>query len=238
MSTSSDSVDQNADFSSRDDLIAGLVLGDLTREEHDQLLSSQELSVEEKQLRDDLSAVQSHLQNISNVSLPQGLRQRVFRSAEQRASNSRLFIVLLAVTLAITGGELYRSKLRIASLTASSSSVSLSGRRSVSMTPLNRQVMGTANAEVVIRPDQDSNLLRASHLRPLPSGRTYRLWALTPSGLKGCVHFLPDGQGDVLLRIPQQPSGNATRLLISIDPIPSSQPPVSAPEQTVLASSI
>ena len=98
--------------------------------------------------------------------------------------------------------------------------------------------MHQAHGEVLIRPGQGTNLLTVNHLPQAPQGKLYRLWAITPDGVKGCVHFLPDQGGNVVMTIPPQPTGSATELLISLDPVASRERVDSQPEAPVLASAI
>ena len=74
-------------------------------------------------------------------------------------------------------------------------------------------------ATVTIRPGTATNLLVGQGLPQLPAGQTYRLWAETPLGLQGCMTFRPDAEGNATIQVPQEPSGSAISLLISIDPI-------------------
>ena len=76
-----------------------------------------------------------------------------------------------------------------------------------------------AQARVTIRPKEATNLLVSRGLPPLPAGKIYRLWAETPLGLQGCMTFRPDAEGNATIKVPQEPSGSATRLLVSIDPV-------------------
>ena len=98
--------------------------------------------------------------------------------------------------------------------------------------------MQSVHGEVLIRPGQASNLLTLNRLPQAPKGRLYRLWAVTPEGVKGCVHFLPDQGGNVTMTIPPQPTGSATKLLISLDPISSRNATDAQPEQPVLSGAI
>ena len=77
----------------------------------------------------------------------------------------------------------------------------------------------SAQETVTIRPDKATNLLVSQGLPQLQEGQTYRLWAETPLGLQGCMTFKPDAEGNVTIQVPREPSGSATSLLISIDPL-------------------
>ena len=76
-----------------------------------------------------------------------------------------------------------------------------------------------AQVTVTIRPERATNLLVGQGLPQLPEGQIYRLWAETPLGLQGCMTFRPDAEGNTIIKVPQEPSGSAISLLISIDPV-------------------
>ena len=92
-----------------------------------------------------------------------------------------------------------------------------------------------AQATVTIRPERATNLLVTQGLPQLPAGQTYRLWAETPLGLQGCITFRPDAKGNATVQVPQEPSGSAIRMLISIDPIYAGST-AEHPEKPVLTS--
>ena len=69
----------------------------------------------------------------------------------------------------------------------------------------------------------------------LANDQTYRLWAQTPEGLQGCMSFVPNAQGSVSLQVPSEPSGSATQVKISVDPITAGSGP-EQPGRTVLVS--
>ena len=92
-----------------------------------------------------------------------------------------------------------------------------------------------AQATVTIRPEKATNLLVVEGLQPLPAGKTYRLWAVTPFGPQGCMTFQPDAEGNARIGVPREPSGSALRLVISIDPIQAGSA-VENPAQPILTS--
>lgn len=75
----------------------------------------------------------------------------------------------------------------------------------------------TLHASIVVQPNKPTNLLKATGLKQLPAGRTYRLWAVNETGDQGCVTFQPDQSGMVVMQIPKEPTGSADQVLISID---------------------
>ena len=58
---------------------------------------------------------------------------------------------------------------------------------------------------------------------------------LYPSGLQGCMSFVPNAKGAVSIQVPSEPSGSATQVQISIDPITAGSAP-EQPGRTVLVS--
>ena len=91
------------------------------------------------------------------------------------------------------------------------------------------------NASVSIRPNKATNVLKVQGLPQLSSGLTYRLWAYTNLGPQGCVSFLPDKNGNVIMNVPSEPTTSAKRVIISIDKfIPGSGPEI--PGEVVLTS--
>ena len=90
-------------------------------------------------------------------------------------------------------------------------------------------------ATLVIRTGRATNLLTVHGLLQLAVDQTYRLWAQTPEGLQGCMSFVPNAQGSVSIQVPSEPSGSATEVQISIDPITAGSGP-GQPGRTVLVS--
>ena len=90
-------------------------------------------------------------------------------------------------------------------------------------------------ATLVIRTGRATNLLTVHGLPQLAADQTYRLWAQTPQGLQGCMSFVPNAQGSVSIQVPSEPSGSATAVQISIDPITAGSGP-EQPGRTVLVS--
>ena len=91
------------------------------------------------------------------------------------------------------------------------------------------------HAVLTIRPGAATNLLTVSGLPQLAADQTYRLWAQTPQGLQGCMSFVPNAEGAVLIQVPSEPSGSATQVKISVDPITAGRGP-EQPGRTVLVS--
>ena len=116
--------------------------------------------------------------------LSEAVKQRLLNSASNaRTSNPERWIIAgLLFILTLTGGELL--SIEAEACTAKTSTwpaVALQAEdRAIALHATKPGAMNQAHAEVVIRPDQGSNLLRVNHLPQAPQGRVYRLWALTP----------------------------------------------------------
>ena len=231
----------NREFSKRNELLAGQVLGNLSADERASLTEHQPRSAEEQSLLEELQTAHSRMEHHCPLPLSETVKERLLNSAYRaRTSHPERWIIGgLLLILTLTGGELYRSKLKLAQQTPTSPSVALRTEDlAIALHATKPGAMNQAHGEVVIRPGQGSNLLRVNHLPQAPQGRLYRLWALTPDGMKGCVHFLPDPQGRIEMTIPPQPTGSATQLLISLDPLSSRENVDSQPVEPVLTSAI
>ncbi len=230
----------NDEFSKRDELLAGSVLGNLSPEE-EKALATESFSPEDQTLLEKLKTTHSRIEKHSAPPLSDAVRERLLNSSKKKStSNPQNWLIgALLLILAITGGELYQSKLQIASERRETAAISLHpGDHTVALHATKAGKMQNAHGEVLIRPGQASNLLTLNQLPQAPEGRLYRLWAVTPEGVKGCVHFLPDQGGNVVMTIPPQPTGSATKLLISLDPLSSREESDSQPEELVLTGAI
>jgi len=231
----------NNEFSKRNELLAGQVLGNLSGDELALLAEQQPLSEEKQSLLKELKSAHTRLEHHCPPPLSEAVKQRLLNSASNaRTSHPERWIIAgLLLILTLTGGELYRSKLKLAQQTSTWPAVALQAEdRAIALRATKPGAMNQAHGEVVIRPGQGSNLLRVNHLPQAPQGKLYRLWALTPDGVRGCVHFLPDPQGRIEMSIPPQPTGSATELLISLDPLSSREDVDSQPQEPVLTSAI
>ena len=231
----------NNEFSKRNELLAGQVLGNLSGDELALLAEQQPLSAEEQSLLEELQTAHSRMKRHCPPPLSESVKERLLNSAyKARTSHPERWIIAgLLLILTLTGGELYRSKLKLAQQSSTWPAVALQAEeRAIALHATQPGAMNQAQAEVVIRPGQGSNLLRVNHLPQAPQGKLYRLWALTPDGVRGCVHFLPDPQGRIEMSIPPQPTGSATELLISLDPLSSREDVDSQPQEPVLTSAI
>jgi len=231
----------NNAFSKRHELLAGKVLGNLSSDERSALAEHQPLSAEEQTLLDELQTAHTRMEHQSSPPLSAAVKQRLLQAARRPKSPNRQHWLIggLVLLLTLTGGELYRSKLQLAQQNPDTPSLAVHpDDRAFVLHATKAGMMHQAHGEVLIRPGQGTNLLTVNHLPQAPQGKLYRLWAITPDGVKGCVHFLPDQGGNVVMTIPPQPTGSATELLISLDPVASRERVDSQPEAPVLASAI
>ena len=231
----------NNEFSKRNELLAGQVLGNLSGDELALLAEQQPRSTEEQSLLEELQTAHSRMEHHCPPPLSEAVKQRLLNSASNaRTSHPERWIIAgLLLILTLTGGELYRAKLKLAQQTSTWPAVALQAEdRAIALYATQPGAMNQAQAEVVIRPGKGSNLLRVNHLPQAPEGKLYRLWALTPDGVRGCVHFLPDPQGRIEMSIPPQPTGSATELLISLGPLSSLEDVDSQPQESVQTSVI
>ncbi len=231
----------NDDFVNRNELLAGKVLGNLSADEDSALSSNSLVSAEEQTLLKELSTIHSRLEQHVAPPLSDALRERLSHSARRHPAlkPQHWLIGGLFLILAVTSGELYRSKLLLARLQSGHPLMALHpGDHALSMCATEAGEMQNVDGEVIIRPVHQGNLLTLNRLPQAPEGQLYRLWAVTPDGVKGCVHFLPDKVGNVVMMIPPQPTGSATQLLISLDPLSSLQSALAKPSQTVLAGAV
>ena len=135
--------------------------------------------------------------------------------------------------------ELHRSKMQIANQDINTPAVDIRATdQAIHLVATEPGAMANAHGQIVIRPDQSSHVLSLQQLPQASENEIYRLWAITPEGIKGCVHFLPDESGAVLMMIPPQPTASATKLLISLDPIPSREEHNTNPSRPVLTGSV
>ncbi len=225
----------------RDELLAGKVLGNLSPEEKIALSGGGPLSAEEQSQLQELITTQSRLEHHVAPPLSDAVRERLLESARRShtVTPKNWLIGGLLLLLAVTGGELYRSKLQLARL---QSEHPLMARhpadQAVSLHATTDGEMQNVFGEVLIRPGQPSNLLTLNRLPQAPEGRLYRLWAVTPDGIKGCVLFHPDKGGNVVMMIPSQPTDAASQLLVSLDPLSSLQSAGAQPRQLVLSGAV
>ncbi|MGB1022367.1 MAG: anti-sigma factor domain-containing protein [Synechococcus sp.] len=221
----------------RAELLAGHILGNLSTDEVQLLNEHPPSSAEEQALINELKIVHQSMAMQSPPPLSAAVKQRLLSATSKRRHSTpqNWLIAGLLLALTFTTGELYRSKLQIAKQTNSTVPADLHpGDYTIALQGNPSGTTGKARGEVTIRPGQQNNRLVLHHLPQAPAGMVYRLWAITPSGLQGCVHFLPDPSGTVVMTIPPQPTGSATKLLISLDPVSSREKADAQPEQPVL----
>ncbi|MCH9714940.1 MAG: anti-sigma factor [Cyanobacteria bacterium] len=86
-----------------------------------------------------------------------------------------------------------------------------------------------------MNPAQGHNLLLIRGLPPAPAAHVYRLWANVGGTTKGCVQFVPNADGSVLMPIPTQPTSEAQGLSITLEPL---RPDASTPHGPQLLTSV
>jgi hypothetical protein len=82
-----------------------------------------------------------------------------------------------------------------------------------------------ASGEVLVTGNRTHNMLMLDDLPSLPPHHTYRLWATVDGRTVGCVHFVPNGLGQVAMPIPLSPTSRATSVSVSVESDPAGTVP-------------
>jgi hypothetical protein len=77
--------------------------------------------------------------------------------------------------------------------------------------------MGMGMGSLVIVPNKSSAVLALQHVKPLPPGQIYRMWAIMGEQEMNCADFLPDANGKVLKRISLNHWEKARKIMITIE---------------------
>jgi hypothetical protein len=77
---------------------------------------------------------------------------------------------------------------------------------------------------LVIVPNKSIALLALQKVEPLPPGQVYRVWAIIGDEEVDCAHFIPDGSGKVLMRIPVKAWEKASKITITIEQKEATEP--------------
>jgi hypothetical protein len=84
----------------------------------------------------------------------------------------------------------------------------------------------TSTGSLVIAPQSSSALLVLQQVQPLPTGKVYRMWAMVDGRKISCADFKPNAQGEVLVRMPLAEWGQATEIVVTLEPEQSLPQPV------------
>lgn len=227
-----------------DELLAAEAAGDLSGAEREELDGLAALDPQVADKRKAYGELISLMGEMPRASVPHRLQRRVMALAEQRTASARPQRLSTAVAVGLAGlsasllWELQQQRYQLARHREHPPATAPQHQRSFELTPVSalasdrQQAM---QATLVIRPGAATNLLTVHGLPQLAADQTYRLWAQTPEGLQGCMSFVPNAQGSVSIQVPSEPSGSATAVQISIDPVTAGSGP-EQPGRTVLVS--
>ena len=227
-----------------EELLAAEAAGDLSasqREELDGLVAFDPHVAERRKAYGELISLMAQM---PRAPVPHCLQRRVMALAEQQptAALPQRLSTAVAVGLAGLSGfllwELQQQRHQLARHHETPVATAPQHQRSFELTPVSSSASGQQSAmqaTLVIRTGRATNLLTVHGLPQLAADQTYRLWAQTPEGLQGCMSFVPNAQGSVSIQVPSEPSGSATEVQISIDPITAGSGP-GQPGRTVLVS--
>ncbi|MFU8883824.1 MAG: anti-sigma factor domain-containing protein [Cyanobacteriota bacterium] len=230
------------------ELLAGYVLGDLDERERDDLhaalAADPDLQRQLDELRLTLELLPLALPGAPEP--PARLRQRLLGAEQQRRQPqgreqarrwrprpAQLGLAAMACALVALGTQVLQLRGEMASLGRDQGAPALQASRTLTL-------RGTAghpdlSGEVVVNPAQGHNLLLISGLPPAPAAHVYRLWANVGGTTKGCVQFVPNADGSVLMPIPTQPTSEAQGLSITLEPL---RPDASTPHGPQLLTSV
>lgn len=231
----------------KEELLAGLALNNLNADESTELSSilSNPKQIEEEKAT--YNALVNRLEAVIPVDPSDNLRNRILDISkkevqkEKAISPWRLIAIFFGGVSATLFLQLNNERLQFASESINNREKATIAQtanfKQFHLSPVNSSAnqSKTLKANLVIRSSEATNLLNIEGLPQLSSGQTYRLWAFTPKGPQGCVTFLPNDQGKVIMKVPSEPSSSATKVLITIDKlIPGSGP--ESPGKTILTS--
>jgi Anti-sigma-K factor rskA len=84
----------------------------------------------------------------------------------------------------------------------------------------------TSTGSLVIAPRSSTALLALQQVEPLPPGKVYRMWAIVNGRKISCADFKPNAKGEVLVQIPLAAWGEATEIVVTLEPEQSLPQPV------------
>ena len=227
-----------------DELLAAEAAGDLSSSERKELDGFVALDPQVDVKRKAYGELLSLMGEMPRAPVPQRLQRRVMALAEQQPAPVLAKRLSTAVAVGLAGlsacllWELQQQRNQLARHHEHPAATAPQHQRSFELTPVSSSAsdhQSAMQAKLLIRPGATTNLLTVQGLPQLGADQTYRLWAQTPEGLQGCMSFVPNAQGSVSIQVPSEPSGSATEVQISIDPITAGSGP-ERPGQTLLVS--
>lgn len=220
-------------------LLAGYAFGELTLEElarfNELLASYPELAVEVSRLQATLALLPLALPEVLPPSaLSSQISQAARRVSTTPASKSNHRRTGRLVSLGILGSVaacflfgfgLYNFHLHQDLITAQAELTRYKEAIALLRQPRKRlltlrgtSIKPTASGSLLIVPNQTA-VLTAQNLTPLPKGQVYHLWAVTDGQKMNCGKFNPDSQGRVLLQFPPDNlRPNTSSVLITVEP--------------------
>ncbi|TVS05825.1 MAG: hypothetical protein EA413_06440 [Cyanobium sp. PLM2.Bin73] len=220
-----------------DELLAGYVLGDLDERERDELRDALAADPDLQRQLDDLRLTLELLPMAlpDTAGPPPRLRQQLLRAERLRPQPRsddqarrwrprpiQLGLAAMAFGLVALGTQVVQLRGEMASLRRTPAAPSGLGpalQASRTLPLRGTEGHGGISGEVVVNPAQGHNLLVIRGLPPAPPTHVYRLWANVGGTTKGCVHFLPNSDGSVVMPIPTQPTSGAQALSITLEPL-------------------
>ena len=227
-----------------EELLAAEAAGDLSPAEREELDGLVALDPQVAHKRKAYGELLSLMGEMPQAPVPHRLQRRVMALAEQLPAPGLPQRLSTAVAVGLAGlsafllWELQQHRHQLARYHEPAAQKAPQHQRSFELTPVSGSASGhqsAMQASLLIRPGAATNLLTVHGLPQLAANQTYRLWAQTPRGLQGCMSFVPNAQGSVSIQVPSEPSGSATQVQISIDPITAGSAP-EQPGRTVLVS--
>jgi anti-sigma-K factor RskA len=82
-----------------------------------------------------------------------------------------------------------------------------------------------AKGEVFIMPEQNRAVLSVENMPPPPPGKVYHLWAIVESTKVGCIQFVPERDGKVLMQLPASRWNRAVQMAVTLEPVVSEAVP-------------
>ncbi|MEO1144475.1 MAG: anti-sigma factor [Cyanobacteria bacterium J06638_22] len=238
---------------SRNELLAGYVLGDLSAEDaatvEQQLRDNPDLMADVAQLQDTMSlmAVETPA-----VSPPLGLRDRILAEAVGAApapiplpakrSNVIPFrfgprewlTSAAAVAVALLGISNFQMQHRLASVEQDFANYQEAiallqnpQNRLFSIQSVSDTMSSDGMGSLVIAPEQDAAVLTLQNIEQPPEGMVYRMWAYVDGEKVDCADFVPDTSGNVFMQFPLTGWEEASGVVVNIEPAAVEQPDTS-----------